>query len=332
VVDVNGNADITFGVTGQQLEFYVTNGVPVGASVKVFACDVDDTGTEEPAISGDVEVDETSTTVDATSGAGTADPRILRVTSTSNMAVGRTYLVSQNGLSELFEIRSIVSNDYVTTRNPLHNAWTSGASVKGLRLSANIDATWVADATNLRNSGDSRPWYRERPEGDDAGAVGASSPGYRVRWTYEIDMVNHVRDTYFDLVRYQGDHGVLPGDIDALMPGCLNALPTEDRSDQGRRIIAEAYRSVKLDLQQVGRADEEVANSEILDELVKHKTIQLSEWQRFVRSGGDERTFVIAKQLYDERLAALVRIVDRTPTRTQDGASVQRSAKQLTSR
>jgi hypothetical protein len=313
VVGVNGNADITFGVTGQRLEFYVTNGVPVGATVKVFACDTDDTGTEELAISGDVDVDETSTTVDATSGAGTADPRILRVASTSNMVVGRTYLVSQNGLSELFEVRSIVSNDYVTVRNPLHNTWASGAMVKGIRLSAAIDATWVADTNNLAESA-------------------SSSPGYRVRWTYEIDNVNHVRDSYFDLVRYQGDHGVLPGDVDAFMPGWLNSLPIEDRSDQGLRLIGEAYRQVKLDLQQVDRADEALANAEIVDELVKHKVVQLSEWQRFVANGGDDRPVILSKNLYDERLAALVRVVDRTPTRTQDGASVQRTATQLTSR
>lgn len=297
--------DIIFGITGQTLYFDCPEGRPSSVtSVEVWPWDVDDDQLEEAAIgAGSVETNP-STTIDAASGYGQTDARILNVTATTGFTVGRSYLVtSADGAKEWFEVGEVDSGNYVIARHPLHNAYAASDTVQSTRIQATIDSTWVADETNLL--------------GDQTGP----NPGYRVRWVYVVGGTTYVADTYFSLVRYGERHGVLPSDIEAMIPGWLDRLPTDHRNDQGRRLIDDAYRGVSIDLHQIDLAASSIASSVVIDELVRYKAVELCEVARAYEGASDSGRVQLATVRYKERLDSLLRIVSRVPVRTEGGAA-----------
>ncbi len=308
--------DITYDVTGQLLTFDCPEGRPSSVtSCDVFRWDVaDDDVAESAAGSPSVETNP-NTTIDAASGYGQANPLVLNVAATTGFEVGRTYLVtSATGLREWFDVNAIASGVSVTARHPLHNAYASADTVQSTRIQATVDATWVADEQNLTTD------------------IVGPNPMYRVRWVYIVAGVTCVADTYFNLVRYAGRHGVTGQDVEAMLPGWLDLLPTDHRVDQGRKLIDNAYREVKIDLHQVDLAASSVAESEVIDELVRYRAVELGEWARFLSSGGDQSRAIAAAQRYQTRLDSIIRIVTRVPVRTKDGGATAMASVGLTRR
>lgn len=307
--------DIVFGVTGQTVYFDATEGRPSSVtSGSVFLGDAGDDSTAESAVGAPSVETNPNTTVDAASGSGQTDPRILNVTATTGFATDRAYLVtSADGLREWFEVREIDSGNSVTAKHPLHNAYASADTVQSTRISATIDATWVADSGNL---GD--------PDSID--------PQYRVRWVYVVAGVTYVADTYFNLVRYAARQGVSALDLDSLVPGWLDMLPTDYREDQGRKLIADAYREVRIDLTQIDLSAAQVAQSELTDELVRYKAVELGEWGKFLAGGNDPARAESSSKRYAARLDAIARLASRVPVRTVSGAATSRVPTGLTRR
>jgi hypothetical protein len=297
--------DIVFGVTGQTVYLDATEGRPSSVtSLEVWPWDVNDDQIVEAAVGTPAVETGPSTTIDAASGYGLADPRLLYVAATTNAVVGRSYLVtSADGAKEWFEVSEIDSANYLLAKHPLHNAYASADTVQSTRIAATVDSSWVADETNLH--------------GDSTGP----NPGYRCRWVYVVGGVTYVADTYFNLVRYGARHGVLPQDIESMVPGWLDRLPTDHRNDQGRRIIDDAYRGVKIDLHQIDLAASSIAESEIVDELVRYKAIELCEVSRLYEGAADGQAVQLATVRYKERLDSMLRIVSRLPIRTDGGAA-----------
>lgn len=294
--------DIAFDVTGQKVYFDCPEGRPSAVtSATVYLWDSSDTGTGESAIgSASVETDP-NTTTDAAAGSGQTDRTLIPVTATTGMAADRQYLITDaSGLREWFDVASFASGVSVTAKHPLHNAYASGATVQSTRIQATIDSTWVADEGNLSDG---------------------PNPGYRIRWEYVVGGVTYVADSYFNLVRYVGAHGVRPQDVEATNPGWIDRLPTDHQSDQGRRLINEAYRAVKLDLHAIDMDDAAVAESEIVDELTRYKAVALGEWSRVLAGGGSETAYDIARKAYQERLDSLIRIATKVPVRESSGAA-----------
>lgn len=308
--------DITFGVTGQTVYFDCPEGRPSSVtSVEVYRWNASDADTADTDAvgSGSVETNP-NTTIDAASGSGQTDPHVLYVAATTGFAVDRSYLITgADGFKEWFECAEIDSANSVTAKHPLHNAYASADTVQSTRISATVDSTWVADETNLD---------------DSAGP----NPAYRVRWVYVYGGVTYVADTYFNLVRYVGAHGVRPQDVEATHPGWLDRLPTDHYKDQGRRLINEAYRAVKLDLHAVWTDDAMVANAEAIDELTRWKALELGELARAMAGGGDGRAYEFAQKAYQSRLDSMIRLASKLPIRTTDGAAAQRTALGLTRR
>jgi hypothetical protein len=281
--------DIYFDVASQTVYHDAAEGRPSSVtSVDVFRWDAADDGEEEAAVGSPSVETNPNTTIDADSGYGQSDARRLNVTATTGFAV---------------DCSEIDSGNYVIARHPLHNAYASADTVQSTRIQATIDPTWVADESNLT--------------GDETGP----NPAYRVRWVYVVAGVTHVADTYFSLVRYAGTHGVRPQDIEVMSPGWLDSLPTDHRATQGRKLIDNAYREVKIDMHQVDVTASAVAESEIVDELVRYKAIELGEWARFMAGGSDESRAESAAKRYQARLDALIRVVSRIPVRNNTGAA-----------
>jgi hypothetical protein len=301
-------ADILFDVTGQTLTFDAPEGRPSSvASVSIFPWDATDDVTSEWSATGTVETGP-STTIDAASGWGQSDPRILNVAATTSAAIGRTYLVTAvDGSKEWFTVAEIDSGVSLTAQHPLHNTYASGDAVESTRITATVDSTWVADSANLR---------------DDAGP----NPHYRVRWVYVVGGVTYVADTYFNLVRYAGKHGVLPQNVDSLSAGWLDSLPTDERATQGRSLIDNAYTAVKFDLHAIWTDDAMMANAEVVDELTRYKTIELGEFAKILAGGGDSTVYQVARDAYQRRFDSLSRITNKTPIRDTSGAAQNKPA------
>jgi len=250
--------DLIFGVTGQSIYYDCPEGQPTSVtSVSVFQYATSDTGTAASATTGSASIDGVTTTVDAASGRSQADPRKLYLADTSDVAIGRVYLVSDNvGRSEWVEVIGISSGDHVVARLPLANDYATGNSFVGTRVSISVDSTWIADTQSL-----------------SPGA--AVEPYYRVRWVYVVAGVTYAKYITLDVVRYPGTHSVKPVDVDRLLPGWKNGLPSEYRGDEGASLIDEAWRQVQVDLHIADIADQQIRNQDMLDELVKRKAIAL---------------------------------------------------------
>lgn len=307
---------IAFDVTGQSVYFDCPEGRPSSVtSVEVWPWDVGDDQITEAAVAAPSIETSPNTTIDAYSGYGSDDPRRLNVTATTGMATGRTYLVTAaDGRKEWFEAADLSSGAYVTARHPLHNSYTNGDTVQTTRIQAAVNAAWVADEDNLI--------------GDDAGA----NPHYRVRWVYVVGGVTYVADSYFNLSRYVDRHGITALDVEELLPGWMDMLPTDHRADQGRRLISAAYREIRIDLHQIDMSSSAIAESEVMDELVRLKAIEQGEWARYLAGVTDSQRVRDAAARYRERLDSLLRIVSRVPVRDEDGAATPVVAQGLSRR
>lgn len=288
--------DIVYGLASQTIYFDAASRPSGVTSVTVYENDTGDDGTAESATTGSASVEANpNTTVDANSGAGQANERVLNVAATTGFAVGRDYLVTgAAGETEWFTCAEINDGVSVVAANPFHNAFVSGDTVESTRISISVLDSWAADENNLSDSTD-------------------PNPGYRARWIFTAGGATVVRDSYFDLVRYAGAHTITPTDVERLIPGFLNQLPTYHRESQGRELIAEAYRQVKLDLYQEGKPDQTMRNREVLDELVKRKTVELWADARLLQGTGDINAAERAMSAYQERFDSLIRRTTKVP-------------------
>jgi hypothetical protein len=295
--------DIVFGVSGQMIYFDCPEGRPSSVtSAGVFVWDVGDDDESESAIGSPSVETNPNTTLDS---AASANTRSIPLTATSGIVADRRYLVTHatTGIREWVEVEGIASADSVTVKHPLHNDYASGSTFQSTRIQATVDSSWISDDGNIAT--------------EDAGP----NPMYRVRWVYVVSGSTYVADTYFNVVRYAARHGVQPQDVESLLPGWLDSLPTDHRNDQGRKLIDDAYREVKLDMHQVDLSMSSVAESEIVDDLVRYKVVSLGEWSRLLAGGGDQLRVELAAKRYQERLDALVRVVSRVPVRDSTGAA-----------
>lgn len=308
-------ADILFAITGQSLVFDAPEGRPSSVvSVNVFRWNQSDDDDDEFTPTGTVEANP-STTLDGAAGPAQSDPGNIPLTVTAGCATGRTYLLtSAASLKEWVEVVSVTTDVSVTARHPLHNDYAIGATFASTRISAPVDATWVADETNID---------------DSAGP----NPMFRVRWVYVVNAITYVADTYFNLVRYGARHGVLPQDIESSYASWLDQLPTDHRDDQGRKLIDEAYRAVKIDLHGIDLDDAKIAEAEIVDELVRYRTVERYEWSQFLSSrNADQTRHLAAKQAYGERMDQLVRLALKVPVRDAAGTATKKVGLGLTVR
>jgi hypothetical protein len=295
--------DILFGVASQTLVLDCPEGRPSSVtSVQVFYNYDGDDATAVSATTGSASVETNpNTTIDAASGDGQSNPRTINLTSTTGVSVGREYLITgSSSETEWAEIVEVSSGASATSRHPLRNAYVATDTFESTRISISLDDTWAADSDNI--SGDIDP-----------------NALYRVRWVYVVGSSTYVRDTYFDVVRYEGQHNVTGTDIDNMSPGFLDSLPHGHIEDQGRKLIDEAYKQVSIDLHQEGKADQMARQRDIVDELVKRKTLVLASEARIYAGGGSLDAVDAARTAYHARFDQLIRAKTAIPFATDAG-------------
>lgn len=252
------NLDIIFGATGQFLEFDAPEGAPTSIVSSVFENADGDDATAESATTGSASASSVSTTFDAASGAAQSDPHMLYIASTTGIEKGSRYLIENAaGDSETIECVEVVSGVSIRSRLPLRNDYANADTLVGTTISHAIDATWVADKNNISDP-DPQPRYRWRIE-------------------YTAGGETRVHYAYFDLVRQKGGTTVTGIDVDGAYPWLdwNSKLSVYDQEDRGERVIAEAYRQVKLSLSMHGKADEAMRNREAMEDLVIHRAALL---------------------------------------------------------
>jgi hypothetical protein len=284
--------DILFGVLSQSLTFDAPEGRPSSVtSSTVYENSSGDDSTAEVCTTGSAAVETSpTTTFSATAAAG---QRTCRLTATTGCAVGRVYLATNaTGETERVEVTAISSGAHVVARQPLANDFASGDSFVSTRIAHAIDSTWVAATTNLSGAFD-------------------PNPRYRWRIVYVVGGVTCVRDVYFDLVRYAGRHDVTPQDVDRRARGWIERVSTDDRDDQGRAVIDEAYQVVKFDLYNLSTPDQAIRNRELLNELVLLQAVVLVD-------GGE-----MNEKKYTDRLAQLIAWGTASVSKDESGAAAQ---------
>ncbi len=295
--------EIIYALAGQSFFYDPPEGRPSGTpTVQVFSSDTDDDGTAESATTGACSVDTVSTTISAAASAGAVT---LTLTSGTGVAKKRRYLLTDaDGNQEWVEVVG-VNGTAIRVRQPIINDYASGATFVGCRISIAVNATWVADESNLTD------------------ALESGAAGYRLRWAYTVDSAATIGVSYADLVRYQAKNLVTALDVDRTFPGWLDRLSIDNREDQGAALVEEAFRSVKMDALADAQLLRRIRDTQVLSELVVYRANLLAVQNNVIANGQPIDTLTVARDLYQQRYVSLIREPKVAADQTGGGSNGQ---------
>lgn len=255
--------ELLHGIAGQTLRLDAPEGRPSSVvSCTVYWATSSDESQVLVATTGAPAIETgPDTTLTAAAGQGQADRTTLAVTSATGIVRDRAYLLtSPTGAFEWVEFVG-VNGTACTTRVPLINAFAVGSTLKSVRMTQALLDTWVADRGN-------------------ASPEDRTEPLYRASWVYVVNGVTYRHASQFDLVRYTSRHAVTPLDVDIRFPGWIDRLPIDHRAEQGRRLVDQAWREVRMDLRANGKLGRWVTHADVVSELVitraNHASVELA--------------------------------------------------------
>ncbi len=159
--------------TAATLEYQPLEGRASAATVTIKTKDLLDLKT---AVDGaTATVDPVATTVDSVSGKSQDNPRMVKLTATTNVRVGGIYLLTGAQGQEWVEVQGISAGDYVTIKNPLMYDYAVGATFVGTRL------TYALTADNAQSPGED------------------CDVDFRVEWHYTVSSSAYMRETLYDV-------------------------------------------------------------------------------------------------------------------------------------
>ena len=294
--------EILFGVTGQTLYIDCPEGRPSSVtSVSVYRSEDDDTNTALSAV-GSPSIESVSTTTTAAAGYDQTDQKAIPLTSVTSVAAGRTYLLAATTGETAWVPVTAISSLTVYSRTPLTSAFASGSTFASTRISATVDATWVATASNL--SDEAGPY---RVTGETLRPGTDEDPRYRAVWSYVVGGVTYHHETRFDLTRYIATHTITPVDVDDRFPGWIDRLPNDYRRDQGQALIDEAFRAVKYDLLADGHATRWMRRQDVLGELIVYRAQHMAVELQAIHGVVDSGSVTTARDAYIGRYDQLIR-------------------------
>lgn len=250
--------ELIYGQTGQVVENYPPEwieGIPSSASVVVLRGSQDGDDTANAEFTPSVTIDAVSTTFDAASGYSQATKNVASLTATTDIAVGRHYLAENTkSQRELVTVMGIVAADSVILDDNLKYDYASSSTFKGLRMTFTVDATWVADESNL---------------------LAPEVPPYRVIWTYTVNSQVRRDYTYLRLVRQIPKHSISIQSIRAQWPDVSFDEWAARRGEGFAYLIDAAWERLRIDLITSGYKPDQFRDSEIIDQLVLLKSMHL---------------------------------------------------------
>lgn len=282
--------EVLFNVANQVLVWDAPEGRASSVtSVTVELANADDINANEFAPTGTVETNP-NTTLDAAAGVGQTNLKLIPLTATTGASVGRWYLLTAaKGHKEIVEVDEVDSGVSVTAKHNLHNAYASGDAFVSTRITAPVDATWMATEANLS------------PED-------STHPVYRVVWVYVVNSVTYRHESYLDLVRTSAQHTVTPLDVAEVKATWLDDLPLDYRRDQGRALIDRAYRNVRLHLLADLKLARWVRHLDVMNDLVACQSVVVAEAVKVSNFGvGFNAAYESARQFYQQIYDQLIR-------------------------
>ena len=267
---------LTYGRTGQTVEMYppvaelINDGPPASAAnYRVLAGTKSNDETAEIALTA-ATLDSVSTTVDVVSGYAQTNRTRLYLTATTNIAIGRYYLVANTaGQREVVRVANIAAGDYVELEVPLSYDYAiTSSTFKGIRHYFTIDATFIATESKINVYG--------TPSLDGGRSASTNAPPYRVEWVYSTaGSIPRNTWTTFDVVRQQFKHSVSVGDIRRLVPDVVFTEWTQQRGQGFEPQIDEAAQRVQYDIRMAGYDPDAVRDPFVLDQLIKYATLSV---------------------------------------------------------
>jgi hypothetical protein len=272
-------ASIRYNVTGQTVEFYPPQwrfGAPSSAAAySVWKGEEDND--QDAVFSGTATASTVSTTVDQASGYSQSDRRLLYLAATTSINEGETYLVEDGeGRTELVRVAGISSGSHVILEKELSLDYESGDTFVGLRQVFTVDATWVADDTNINDP--------------------LKNP-YRIRWRYTIDSVAYEHWTYMDLVEVAKQHNVTAADLYEVWPDLENQEPFGIRGQGWRDTIDAAFDRLTAEMRTERISMDALRDAQLLDELLRMKTLTMIAEVGIVPNNRDPEGYVSDMQI-----------------------------------
>lgn len=226
---MNVRVALDFGLTGQVVEFYppdALDGVPSAPTAKLYSAEQsnDDTAEQTPTVT----VDATSILTNAASGYfnHAVSRRRVFLASVAGLAVGRRYLL-QNlvGQREVVTIRQIGTTS-VDVEFDLGFDYPIGSSLLGIRMTWTVDATWIADETNIND---------------------AREP-FRVLWQYTSNGTTRRQWQLLDVTRFPARSGLTVNDLADHVPDIAYQEEAPGMGSRFQRLIAAGWRRLSRDL------------------------------------------------------------------------------------
>lgn len=311
--------EVIFNLTGQSFFYDPPEGRPAASpvpTVSVYLATNDDDGVAESATTGSVSIDSVDTGLNASAAAGDTT---LSVGSAGSIARGRRYLLTNtDGGRELIEVASLTGTT-VGLRRPLMNAFASGATFQGTRLSIAVSSTWIIDRSKITDVIGSN-W---RTDVEDDPALFAGHAGYRLRWSYTAGGVATIGISFADVVRYAAKNLVTPLDVDGRFAGWIDRLPPDYQRDQGASLVETAFDEVRLDLLGDAQTARKIRDTFILGELTIFKANLMAAEHSILAGRADTAALKVAQDLYMQRYNQLAREPKFAVDNAGSGASAQ---------
>jgi hypothetical protein len=278
--------DILFAKPGQQVYLDAPEGRPSSVtSVEVWRDYEGDVQPVQLAV-GAPSIESFATTFNASSGASQSDATLCSLASTASLVRFRSYLATNAaGEQDWVPVERFVPGVSAYSQVPLLHDYVNGDTFVSTRMVATIDSTWVANLAYLSDPCRSAPLYRHV-------------------WTYTVGGVVCRTAGYFDLTRYTFSYTATPQDCDLSCPGWLARLPVDYRRAP-ERLLREAARQIRHDLWKRRIVDYAMRNSEVLNELVCRKAVELGFDAAVFANNADPALFDRAKARYETYLAQI---------------------------
>jgi hypothetical protein len=264
------------------------------------------------AAAGAATIDSLALATSAAAGPATANGRRITMTSTAGVTVGRWYMMTATGKTELVEVEGVSTSAYVDLVHPLAGSYETGAVLRGVTMTASLPDAIAASRDHLD---------RDEP--------------LRIVWTYAS---GEIHQQQLRVVRQDhGDYdkaGIL-GDVRRLFPDVSTRTEHKGKDTLGE-LVDTIYRQHRAEILSDGDKPERVLHGEqgqwvmvwsTLEHLAaqgnapeqQDPTLWLDHCQRQVkRFWGSTR-----RGLAGERTAAVAPVVEAA-TGTQDTAQRQR--------
>lgn len=286
-----GEQRVIAGQGNQTLRFIPVNtrGVPSRVTSATYVIvDIDETedSADREIATGSATLDAVNTTISAAAGQGQSNALTATLTSTTNVEVGRTYLLSSAARRSLVTVVSLTGS-VVTAAHTISGSYANGDAFQAIELEATFPSA----------------------EANDADALDEQRR-YQIVWTYTIEGKAFVTPQLVTLVRYTGEAWLTEADL-------VRAYPAVADRIRGRISLADAITvatdDVTAELESSGEIAENYRLGRMGLTLVRFKAIEYA--LRWISRDAQDVDASMADK-FEQRFDRLMRsIVDGAPGR-----------------